>query len=114
MCSNVRSVNLSKASHVGSGMPTARASNVKSELVSEPGQFASIERTVDDSYQIDFQLRLRVPIPNSTIAEQAKINAELPAILPGLNAMVPTGQVSGFYNYIYIHITPWKHRRILL
>ena len=75
--------------------------HVKSELVSEPGQFASIERTVDDSYQIDFQLRLRVPIPNSTIAELAKINAELPAILPGLNAMVPTGQVSGFYNYIY-------------
>ncbi|MEZ5329953.1 MAG: glycoside hydrolase family 75 protein [Verrucomicrobiales bacterium] len=75
--------------------------NVKSELISEPGQYASIERTTDDSYQIDFQLRLRIPTPNSSIADLAKINAELPSILPGLNTMVPGGQVSGFYNYIY-------------
>lgn len=74
---------------------------VKSELVSEVGQFASIERTLDDSYQIDFQLSLRVPTPNASVPALAKINPELPAILPALNVMVPNGQVSGFYNYIY-------------
>ena len=75
--------------------------NVNSELISEPGKFASIERETDDSYQIDFQLRLRVPTPNATLEQLATINAELPAILPGLKVMVPGGAVSGFYNYIY-------------
>lgn len=74
---------------------------VKSELISEPGQYASVERKDDSSYQIDFQLRLRVPKPNDSIDDLASINAELPAILPGLDVMVPGGEVSGFYNYIY-------------
>ncbi|MGK0187865.1 MAG: hypothetical protein ACI9R3_003656 [Verrucomicrobiales bacterium] len=75
--------------------------NVNSELISEPGKFASIEREDDSSYQIDFQLRLRVPTPNASIDDLATVNAELPAILPGLGAMIPNGEVSGFYNYIY-------------
>ena len=75
--------------------------NVNSKLISEKGDYASVERETDDSYQIDFELRIRVPEPNSSLEELASINSHLPAILPDLGSMLANGKVSGFYHYIY-------------
>jgi hypothetical protein len=75
--------------------------NIKSELVSEAGKLASFEREAAESYQIEFQLRLRVPEASDSIEELASVNPLLPKILPDLGAMVQGGKVSGFYYHLY-------------
>jgi glycosyl hydrolase group 75 (putative chitosanase) len=42
-----------------------------------------------------------VPKANQTLSELSRINKYLPAILPGLEAMLPAAKVSGFYHKLY-------------
>ena len=74
---------------------------VKTNLLTEQGSFASLERLDPESYKAEFQLSIRVPKANQTLAELSRINKNLPAILPGLDAMMPTAKVSGFYHKLY-------------
>ncbi len=74
---------------------------VKTNLITEEGGFASLERLDPESYKAEFQLSIRVPKANQTLAELSRINKNLPAILPGLEAMLPAGKVSGFYHKLY-------------
>lgn len=74
---------------------------VKTNLLTEQGSFASLERLDPESYKAEFQLSIRVPKANQTMAELARINKHLPAILPGLGTMLPTAKVSGFYHKLY-------------
>ena len=74
---------------------------VKTNLITEEGGFASLERLDPESYKAEFQLSIRVPRANQTLAELSRINKSLPAILPGLEAMLPAGKVSGFYHKLY-------------
>ena len=59
-----------------------------------PGADASTERAEPDSYVLDLKLQARVPSPNKTIEELAKVSPQLPALLPGLADDV--GSRSGF------------------
>ncbi len=74
---------------------------VKTNLLTEQGSFASLERLDPESYKAEFQLSIRVPKANQTIVELSRINKNLPAILPDLDAMLPTAKVSGFYHKLY-------------
>lgn len=74
---------------------------IQTKLDTQEGTYASVERGDKDAYTVDFQLKIRVPKPNSTIAELARVNEHLPKILPGLESMVTAGKVSGFYHKLY-------------
>ncbi len=74
---------------------------VKTNLLTEQGSFASLERLDPESYKAEFQLSIRVPKANQTMVELSRINKHLPAILPELDAMLPAAKVSGFYHKLY-------------
>ncbi|HEV2839721.1 MAG TPA: glycoside hydrolase family 75 protein [Chthoniobacterales bacterium] len=66
-----------------------------------PGGAASDERADPQSYVLDLKLRARVPEPNKTVEELAKVNPELPRVLPGLAAMLTPDSVSPFFKDLY-------------
>ena len=66
-----------------------------------PGGAASDERADPQSYVLDLKLRARVPEPNKTIEELARVNPELPRVLPGLAAMLTPDSVSPFFKELY-------------
>ncbi len=66
-----------------------------------PGADASTERVEPDSYVLDLKLQARVPSPNKTIEELAKISPQLPGLLPGLAAMLGPDPVSPLYAQLY-------------
>ena len=66
-----------------------------------PGADASTERAEPDSYVLDLKLQARVPSPNTTIEELAKVSPQLPALLPGLAAMLVSDPVSPLYAQLY-------------
>ncbi|MFM2168200.1 MAG: hypothetical protein RIS79_2571 [Verrucomicrobiota bacterium] len=74
---------------------------VKTNLITEEGSFASLERLDPEAYKAEFQLSIRVPKANQTLPELARINPNLPKILPGLETMLATAKVSGFYHKLY-------------
>lgn len=74
---------------------------IKTKLITEEGSFASLERLDPEAYKAEFQLSIRVPKANQTLAELSRINPNLPKILPGLETMLPSASVSGFYHKLY-------------
>jgi hypothetical protein len=66
-----------------------------------PGGAASDERVDPESYVLDLKLRARMPSPNKTIAELAKVSPELPRLLPGLATMLTPDSVSPFFQELY-------------
>jgi hypothetical protein len=66
-----------------------------------PGADASTERDEPDSYVLDLKLQARVPSPNKTIEELARVSPQLPALLPGLAAMLVPDPVSPLYAQLY-------------
>ena len=61
---------------------------VHSMLETPPGSDATTERVDPESYVLELKLRARVPSPNKTIEELAKITPQLPTLLPGLASML--------------------------
>ena len=74
---------------------------VNAEVEPTPGGAASEERDDPQSYVLELKLRARVPEPNKTIEELAKVSPELPRLLPGLATMVKPEAVSPFYHQLY-------------
>jgi hypothetical protein len=66
-----------------------------------PGADATTERAEPDSYVLDLKLQARVPSPNKTIEELAKVSPQLPTLLPGLATMLPPDPVSPLYAQLY-------------
>lgn len=66
-----------------------------------PGGAASDERADPQSYVLELKLHARVPTPNSTIEDLAKVSPELPRLLPGLGAMLTPESVSPFFKELY-------------
>lgn len=72
-----------------------------STLDTPPGADASTERADPDSYVLDLKLQARLPSPNKTIDELAKVSPQLPALLPGLAAMLSPDPVSPLFAELY-------------
>jgi hypothetical protein len=66
-----------------------------------PGADATTERAEADSYVLDLKLQARVPSPNKTVEELAKISPQLPTLLPGLATMLQPNPVSPLYAQLY-------------
>jgi hypothetical protein len=66
-----------------------------------PGADATTERAEPGSYVLDLKLQARVPSPNKTIEELAKISPQLPTLLPGLATMLSPNPVSPLYVQLY-------------
>jgi Fungal chitosanase of glycosyl hydrolase group 75 len=66
-----------------------------------PGVDATTERVDPDSYVLDLKLQARVPAPNKSIEELAKVCPQLPTILPGLASMVKPDSVSPLFAQLY-------------
>ncbi|MBK8092915.1 MAG: glycoside hydrolase family 75 protein [Verrucomicrobiaceae bacterium] len=78
---------------------------IKTDLITEEGGFASLERLDPEAYTAQFQLSIRVPRANQTLPELSRINPALPGMLPGLAQMLTTAKVSGFYHKLYANKT---------
>lgn len=74
---------------------------IQTKLDALEGSYASIERKDQNSYMVEFQVKVHIPKPNSSITELARVNPELPKILPGLAHMLESAKVSGFYHKLY-------------
>ena len=83
---------------------TARLFNgitVHSSVETLPGTDASTERADPDSYILDLKLTARVPAPNRTIEELARVTPELPRLLPGLASMLTADSVAPYFTDLY-------------
>lgn len=65
------------------------------------GADASTERSDPDSYVLELKLQARVPAPNRSLEELAKITPQLGTLLPGLTAMIGPDPVSPLYKELY-------------
>jgi Fungal chitosanase of glycosyl hydrolase group 75 len=74
---------------------------LRSEVETIPGAAASEERVDPMSYAIDLKLRARVPTPNRTIDELAKVSPDLGRLLPGLAATAKPEAVSPLFAQLY-------------
>ncbi len=72
-----------------------------SSVETTPGADASTERVDPESYVLDLKLNARVPAPNRTIEELAKVTPRLPELLPGLTAMAGSESVSPLFTELY-------------
>src|SRR4030095_716214 len=66
-----------------------------------PGADAATERLQPESYMLDLKLLARVPSPNTTIEELAKINPKLPALLPAFTSLLSADSVSPLFAQLY-------------
>jgi hypothetical protein len=94
----------SRAPVIGGKLETARLFSgitVNAQVEPTPGGAASEERADPQSYVLDLKLRMRMPEPNKTIDELAKVSPELPRLLPGLAGMLKPDSVSPYFNQLY-------------
>jgi hypothetical protein len=74
---------------------------VQAAVEPTPGGAASDERADPQSYVLELKLHTRVPTPNKTIEELAKVSPDLPRLLPGLASMLTPDSVSPFFKELY-------------
>lgn len=74
---------------------------VHSTVETTPGADAATERTQPESYALDLKLLARVPSPNKTIEQLAKVSPQLPTLLPGLPSMLSAEPVSPLFSQLY-------------
>ena len=72
-----------------------------STVETTPGADAATERIQPESYVLDLKLLARVPSPNKTIDELAKVSPQLPTLLPGLASMLSRDPVSPLFAQLY-------------
>jgi len=72
-----------------------------STVETPPGADATTERVDPESYILDLKLQARLPTPNKTIEELAKVSPQLPTLLPGLAAMLTPDPVSPLFAELY-------------
>lgn len=74
---------------------------IRSELETEQGTRASLEREDPSSYVIELNIKIKVPKANQSLQDLADLNEHLPKMLPDLGKMVEVGKVSPFYYHLY-------------
>jgi len=73
----------------------------ETKIAAVEGATATEERENPAAYQIAMTLNIRVPKPNTSIESLSALNPKLPEILPDLERMLATAEVSGFYHELY-------------
>ena len=65
------------------------------------GADASTERADPQSYIVELLLKARLPSPNKTMEELARVSPQLPTLLPGLAVMLKPETVSPLFGELY-------------
>lgn len=65
------------------------------------GAAASEERLKDKSYMASYELNVTVPEAITTMADLQKVNSKLAELLPGLEEMLTSAEVSPFFSQLY-------------
>lgn len=89
---------------IGGKLDTGRLFNgitLHSSVEPTPGADATTERVDPESYVLELKLKPRVPTPNRSIEELAKVTPKLPELLPGLATMLSLEPVSPLFNQLY-------------
>lgn len=89
---------------IGGKLDTGRLFNgitLHSSVETTPGADTTTERVDPESYVLDLKLHARVPSPNRTVEELAKVSPKLPELLPGLATMLPPEPVSPLFAQLY-------------
>ena len=74
---------------------------LKTTCSAEFGASASVERKDPSSYELDLQLRVRVPKPHQSMEELLQLNPELATALPDLALLLESARVSPLYEEFY-------------
>jgi hypothetical protein len=74
---------------------------LRSNVETIPGADAATERVKPESYVLELKLLARVPTPNKSIEELAKVSPQLPTLLPGLTSMLSADPVSPLFTQLY-------------
>lgn len=74
---------------------------LRSVLDTQEGRSASVEREDPSGYEIELQLRIKVPVASQSLDELSRLNPELPKLLPELPLLLENSKVSGFYHELY-------------
>ena len=89
---------------IGGKLDTAKlwsGITVHAEVDPTPGGPASVERGDPQSYVLDLKLNVRIPTPNRTLEELARITPELPKLLPQLATTFTPESVSPLFQELY-------------
>lgn len=70
-------------------------------LETELGTTATTERLDPSSYRADLVVKVKIPKPHQRLEELAKLNPELPKILPALGDLLTTAKVSPIFDNLY-------------
>ena len=71
---------------IGGKLDTAKLFNgitLHAAVDTPPGADAATERSDPESYVLDLKLKARLPSPNATMEELAKVSPQLPSLIPG-------------------------------
>ena len=74
---------------------------VHSTVDTPAGADATTERSDPESYVLELKLQARLPVPNRSIEELAKVTPQLGTLLPGLTTMLGSDPVSPLYKDLY-------------
>jgi hypothetical protein len=74
---------------------------VKTTFLADIGTTATEDRHDPASYELDLQLRVRVPKPHQSLSELLKLNPDLPLVIPALQSLVATAKISPVYEELY-------------
>ena len=74
---------------------------VKTSLNVEFGGTATAERQDPSSYELELQMRVKVPKPHQSLGELQKLNPDLGWVLPDLGSLLQNAKVSPLYEELY-------------
>ena len=74
---------------------------VRTALETTQGGTATEIRADPANYEVEVKVRVKIPAPHKSVAELAKLNERLPALLPGLPSLLESAQVSPLWDDLY-------------
>ena len=74
---------------------------VRTSLETEFGGSATAVRNDPASYEVEVKVRVKIPKPHKSLEELARLNDRLPALLPGLPALLESAKVSPLWDKFY-------------
>lgn len=77
-----------------------------------PGETAARDREIDDAYQLELNLHIRVPRPATTMNDLKVVNANLPELLPTLPTLLESATVSPAFERLYDLKLDWLKARL--
>ena len=74
---------------------------VRTTLETDFGGSATAVRNDAASYEVDVTVRVKIPKPHQSLDELVKLNERLPALLPGLPALLESAKISPLWDHLY-------------